>query len=70
MAGSNRGKNPVQWGRKMLDPVGSPEGCCQGCSSLTGWVWLKTGCQGNELWGKQAGRVCGQGSLQGCEGGV
>lgn len=63
MAGSNWGKNPVQLGRKKLEMVldqrGSREGCCLGCSSLMGWVWLKTGCQGSVLQGNQAGQVCG-----------
>lgn len=61
MAGSNRGKNPVRWGRKRLaqDPRGYPEGCFRGCSSPTGWVWLKTGCQGNESLGNQAAQLCG-----------
>lgn len=72
MVGSNRGRNPVPCGRNYLgmapDPRGSPEGCCLGCSSPMGWVWLKTGCQGIESWGKQAGQVCGSGSLQECEG--
>lgn len=70
MAGSNQGRNPVQWGRKNLemapDPRGYPEGCCLGYFSLMGWVWLKTGCQGNE--NNRAGWVCDSGSLQGCVG--
>lgn len=63
MVGSNQGRKPVRWGRKglgmVLDPRGSLEGCCLGYSSLMGLVWLKTGCQANELQGNQEGRVCG-----------
>lgn len=74
MVGSNQGRMPVRWCRKrlgmVLDLRGFLEGCCLGYSSLTGLAWLKTGCQANGLQGNQEGRVCGSGSLQGCEGGA
>lgn len=62
MMRSSLGKKPVLWGRTMLEMVldlrGSPGGCCLGCSLPMDWVWLRTGCQGNELQGNQDGQVC------------